>query len=128
MGAAALRRQRRHRLRAPNDSIPSPLIPAAPRLPLAHNGGTHPALCGTGIRITDPGEVRDGLARALAMPGPVLVDVVTDPNALSMPPNITAQQIRGFAMAAGRTVLAGGVGKMLDLARSNLRNIRALEP
>lgn len=80
------------------------------------------------IRITDPGEVRDGLARGLAMSGPALVDVVTDPNALSMPPNITAQQIRGFAMAAGRTVLAGGVGKMLDLARSNLRNVRALRP
>jgi pyruvate dehydrogenase (quinone) len=62
------------------------------------------------------------------MSGPALVDVVTDPNALSMPPNITAQQIRGFAMAAGRTLLAGGVGKMLDLARSNLRNVRALEP
>ena len=80
------------------------------------------------IRITDPAEVRDGLARALDTSGPVLVDVVTDPNALSMPPSITVQQIRGFAMAAGRTVLAGGVGKMLDLARSNLRNVRALEP
>jgi len=78
------------------------------------------------IRITEPGDVRDGLTQALATSGPVLVDVVTDPNALSMPPNISAQQIRGFAMAAGRTVLSGGVGKMLDLARSNLRNIRAL--
>ncbi|HEY8340969.1 MAG TPA: pyruvate dehydrogenase [Egibacteraceae bacterium] len=78
------------------------------------------------VRITSPGEVRDGLADALATPRPVLVDVVTDPNALSLPPNVTVQQIRGFAMAAGRTVLAGGVGKMLDLARSNLRNVRGL--
>ena len=78
------------------------------------------------IRITQPGGVRDGLARALASSGPVLVDVVTDPNALSMPPHISVQQIRGFAMAAGKTVLAGGVGKMLDMARSNLRNVRAL--
>ncbi|MEX0657653.1 MAG: pyruvate dehydrogenase [Egibacteraceae bacterium] len=80
------------------------------------------------IRITRPEEVRDGLARALATAGPVLVDVVTDPNALSLPPNVTIQQIRGFAMAAGRTVLAGGVGKMVDMARSNLRNVRALDP
>lgn len=80
------------------------------------------------VRITKPGDVRDSLARALATPGPVLVDVVTDPNALSLPPNITVQQIRGFAMAAGRTVLAGGVGRMVDLARSNLRNVRAFEP
>jgi pyruvate dehydrogenase (quinone) len=78
------------------------------------------------IRITDPGEVRDGLAAALGSPRPVLVDVVTDPHALSLPPAVTAEQIRGFATAAGKTVLEGGVGKMLDLARSNLRNIRAL--
>ena len=78
------------------------------------------------VRVTDPHDVRGALSRALAAPGPYLVDVVTDPNALSMPPQVTAQQIRGFATAAAKTVLAGGVGKMLDMARSNLRNIRAL--
>ena len=78
------------------------------------------------IRITEPGDVREGLTQALTAAKPVVVDVVTDPNALSMPPNITVQQIRQFAMAAGKTVLAGGVGKMLDMARSNLRNVRAL--
>lgn len=77
-------------------------------------------------RITEPDQVRPGLEQALSSGRPMLVDVVTDPNALSIPPNITVQQIRGFAMAAGRTVLAGGVGKMLDMARSNLRNVRAL--
>ena len=55
-----------------------------------------------------------------------VVDVVTDPNALSLPPQITVKQIRGFATAVGKTVLAGGVGKMLDLARANLRNVRAI--
>ncbi|HVV24282.1 MAG TPA: pyruvate dehydrogenase [Pseudonocardiaceae bacterium] len=75
------------------------------------------------VRIEKPAEVRDGLADALAHRGPVLVDVVTDPNALSIPPHITAAQVKGFALAAGKVVLEGGVGKMLDLARSNLRNI-----
>ncbi|WP_210495722.1 pyruvate dehydrogenase [Patulibacter sp. SYSU D01012] len=79
-----------------------------------------------GVRIERPEDLRDGLARALATDGPVLVDVVTDPNALSMPPHVSTQQIRQFAMAAGKTVLAGGVGKMVDLARANLRNARAL--
>ncbi|MEV6209201.1 pyruvate dehydrogenase [Kitasatospora sp. NPDC051914] len=74
-------------------------------------------------RVTDPARVRDVLAEALERPGPALVDVVTDPNALSIPPRITAAQLKGFALAAGRTVLSGGVGKMIDLARSNLRNI-----
>jgi pyruvate dehydrogenase (quinone) len=78
------------------------------------------------VRIEQPGDLRAGLAQALAADGPYLVDVVTDPNALSMPPHVSAQQIRGFAMAAGKTVLGGGVGKMVQLARSNLRNARAL--
>jgi pyruvate dehydrogenase (quinone) len=75
------------------------------------------------LRIEKPGEVRDGLKEALAYRGPCLVDLVTDSNALSMPPHISPEQMKGFAFSAGRTVLDGGVGKMLDLARSNLRNI-----
>jgi pyruvate dehydrogenase (quinone) len=47
---------------------------------------------------------------------------VTDPDALSMPPHITGEQVKGFALAASKTVLAGGVGQMLELARANLRN------
>lgn len=75
------------------------------------------------IRVEKPGAVRQGLADALAHPGPVLLDVVTDPNALSLPPRITGAQVKGFALAVSRTVLSGGVGKMVQLARSNLRNI-----
>ncbi|MFI5528727.1 pyruvate dehydrogenase [Kitasatospora sp. NPDC051853] len=84
---------------------------------LARAAGLH------AVRVTDPAKVREALAEALSHPGPVLVDVVTDPNALSIPPHITAAQLKGFALAAGRTVLSGGVGRMIDLARSNLRNI-----
>jgi pyruvate dehydrogenase (quinone) len=76
-----------------------------------------------GIRVEKPGEVRSALREAFSHPGPVLVDVVTDPNALSIPPKITAGQITGFALSASRTVLNGGVGRMVQLARSNLRNI-----
>ncbi|QMU77495.1 pyruvate dehydrogenase [Streptacidiphilus sp. PB12-B1b] len=75
------------------------------------------------VRVTDPKQLRAALTEALAVPGPALVDVVTDPNALSIPPHITTAQLKGFALAAGRTVLSGGVGAMIDLARSNLRNI-----
>ncbi len=75
------------------------------------------------VRITDPARVREDLGAALAAKGPMLIDVVTDPNALSIPPHITGEQLQGFAMAASRTVLDGGVGTMIKLARSNLRNI-----
>lgn len=73
--------------------------------------------------VDDPSDVRAALRRALDHRGPALVDVRTDPNALSIPPHITAAQVRGFALAATRTVLDGGVGKMVELARSNLRSI-----
>ncbi len=75
------------------------------------------------IRVEEPGDVHDALAEALRGDGPALVEFVTDANALSMPPSITAEQIKGFALAASKIVLDGGVGKMVDLARSNLRNI-----
>ncbi|WP_246958265.1 pyruvate dehydrogenase [Brachybacterium sp. Marseille-Q7125] len=75
------------------------------------------------VRITDPKKLKKQMAQALASPGPVLIDVVTDPDALSMPPHITSQQIRGFATASTKVLLGGGVGKMLDMAASNLRNI-----
>jgi pyruvate dehydrogenase (quinone) len=75
------------------------------------------------VRVTDPAKIRDALEWALADPGPALVDVVTDPNALSLPPKINTDQVKGFTLAAGKIVLGGGVGRMIDMARSNLRNI-----
>jgi pyruvate dehydrogenase (quinone) len=70
---------------------------------------------------------RWGLEDALKYPGPALVDLVTDPNALSIPPHITGTQMAGFALAATKIVLDGGVGQMLEMARANLRNIPGAE-
>ncbi|MCU1620522.1 MAG: poxB [Modestobacter sp.] len=75
------------------------------------------------MRVEDPKDVRSTLEKGLAEPGPVLMEFVTDANALSIPPAITGEQIRGFAVSASKMVLGGGVGKMVDLARSNLRNV-----
>lgn len=87
--------------------------------------GAIASACGLhAITVTESAHVRPALAEAFAHPGPSLVDVRTDPNALSLPPHITGQQVRGFALAATRTVLDGGVGRMVDLARSNARNIK----
>src|SRR5262249_55101064 len=48
-----------------------------------------------GLRVEDPAQVRPALERALRSTGPVLVDVVTDPNVLSMPPKATIRQAEG---------------------------------
>jgi len=84
---------------------------------IANAAGIH------GVRVEQPVEVEAALVEALAHPGPALVDLVTDPDALSIPPHITAAQVKGFALGAGKVVLDGGVGKMVELARANLRNI-----
>ncbi|WP_037909556.1 pyruvate dehydrogenase [Actinacidiphila yeochonensis] len=75
------------------------------------------------VRVEKPKHLRAALKDAFRHKGPALVDVVTDPHALSIPPRITGEQISGFALSMGRTVLDGGVGKMVQLARSNLRNV-----
>ena len=77
------------------------------------------------VRVDQPKDVRAALQDALDHPGPALVDLVTDPNALSMPPHVSGTQVMGFALAATKVVLSGGVGRMLEMARSNLRNIPA---
>jgi pyruvate dehydrogenase (quinone) len=75
------------------------------------------------IWIEEPAALTDQLTEALAHPGPMLIDLVTDPNALSIPPHITRTQVKGFALSGGKIVLDGGVGKMIELARANVRNI-----
>ncbi len=75
------------------------------------------------FRVEKPEDIEPTLREALAYDGPCVVDVVTDPNALSIPPEISLEQVAGFTRAATRTVLEGGVGKMLGMAKSNLKNV-----
>ncbi|MFD0356484.1 pyruvate dehydrogenase [Streptomyces sp. NPDC127110] len=76
-----------------------------------------------GVRVEKPKQLTAALKDALRHKGPALVDVVTDPNALSIPPKISAEMVTGFALSASKIVLDGGVGRMIQMARSNLRNV-----
>ncbi|MFC9592406.1 pyruvate dehydrogenase [Streptomyces sp. NPDC056944] len=76
-----------------------------------------------GVRVEKPKHLAGALKDAFRHKGPALVDVVTDPNALSIPPKISADMVAGFALSASKIVLDGGVGRMLQMARSNLRNV-----
>lgn len=53
----------------------------------------------TGIRIEDPSDLRAGLTRAFATDGPVLVDVLTNPDEIAVPPQPTPGDAWGFAIA-----------------------------
>lgn len=75
------------------------------------------------VRVSDPARIEDVYREAFAHPGPSLVELITDPKALSIPPKITGSQILGFATAMSKVVLNRGAGEAVSMARSNLRNI-----
>ena len=53
----------------------------------------------TGIRVSEPAQLAEAVAEALAAPGPVLLDVLTNPEEISLPPKATAADAWGFAIA-----------------------------
>lgn len=60
-----------------------------------------------GVRVEKPKQLESALKDAFKHKGPALVDVVTDPNALSIPPKISAEMVTGFALSASKMVLDG---------------------
>ncbi len=52
-----------------------------------------------GVRVTDPSDVDDAVREALAHPGPVLLDVLTNPDEVAVPGKPTLAQGWGFAIA-----------------------------
>ena len=53
----------------------------------------------TGIRVEDPADLDTAVAAALALDGPVLLDVLTNPEEIALPPKATASDAWGFAIA-----------------------------
>lgn len=76
-----------------------------------------------GERVTEPSRLRGALQEAFAYNGPALIEVMTDPNALSLPPEIRSGQVIGFATAMSKIVLNRGAGEAVAMATSNMRNI-----
>lgn len=74
-------------------------------------------------RVEHADELPDAVAEILAHDGPALLDVVTERQELSIPPAITAEQVKGFTLYALRTVLSGRGDELLDLARANVRQL-----
>ena len=73
-----------------------------------------------GIRLTNPADVDDGIADALAHDGPVLVDAVVARTELAMPPSITFEMAKGFSLYMVKAVMNGRTDEIIDLAKTNL--------
>lgn len=80
------------------------------------------AMGAKGIRIEEPGDLREGLAVALAhKDGPVVVDVVVDPFALSLPAHVPFHVAGNFTLSFAKQVLSG---KMDSVIKTMERNVR----
>jgi pyruvate dehydrogenase (quinone) len=75
-----------------------------------------------GVRIENPADLTSGLKKALQHSGPALIDVVTDPNALSIPSHADREQAVGFALAMGKLVLSGHIDEVVATIEGNIRH------
>lgn len=78
----------------------------------------------TGFDVHEPEEVLPTLINAFGIDGPVLVNVMTDPNALAMPPKIEFSQMFGFAESMMKLLLNGRTKDVIDTINSNFKHIR----
>jgi len=76
-----------------------------------------------GITINDPGEVKSGLEKAFLQEGPVLVNILTDPNALAMPPKLEFDQLKGMAEYIGKMMLCGRMDEVFKIISSNYKHL-----
>lgn len=77
-----------------------------------------------GFKAGTPEEVRGALIKAFAAEGPALVNIMTDPNALAMPPKAELDQIRGFALSMTKLMLSGRMDEVIDTIKSNYKHIK----
>jgi pyruvate dehydrogenase (quinone) len=73
-----------------------------------------------GERVAHPDDLETALVGAFEHDGPALVEVMVARQELSVPPTITPEQIKGFALYATRTILSGRGDELVDLAETNI--------
>ena len=78
----------------------------------------------TGFNVSNPEEVLTTLLNAFELDGPVLVNIMTDPNALAMPPKIEFGQMVGFAQSMYKLLINGRSQEVIDTINSNFKHIR----
>jgi pyruvate dehydrogenase (quinone) len=82
------------------------------------------AMGAKGIRIEEPGDVREGLAAALAYKdGPVVVDAVVEPFALSLPSHVPLHTVTGFTMSVAKQVWNGKMDEVIKMIERNVELI-----
>ena len=76
--------------------------------------------------VENPLELEATLKEAFAYSGPVLVNVLTDPNALSMPPKVDFSQMKGFAETMGKLMINGHTAEVIEIAKSSMKYLKEI--
>lgn len=76
-----------------------------------------------GFTARTPREARTAIGMALATEGPALVNILTDPNALAMPPKATFDQMKGFAVSMTKMMFNGKADEVIAIIKSNYKHI-----
>lgn len=79
-----------------------------------------------GMNVHKPEEVWNAVEFALAHPGPILLNVFTNPNALAMPPKVDFDQMVGMAKSMSKLMLGGKMQEVLDTIKSNYKHLKEL--
>jgi pyruvate dehydrogenase (quinone) len=73
-----------------------------------------------GIRVENPRELSGCLETAFLHEGSVLIDAVTNPNALALPPKIDVKEIAGYGLYVAKQTLHGHLFESIDDLKGNL--------
>lgn len=79
-----------------------------------------------GITISDPDHLELLLKETFLHDGPVLVNVMTDPNALAMPPKVEFKMMKGMALSMTKLMLGGKFDEVLDTVKSNYKHLKSI--
>ena len=78
------------------------------------------AMGAKGMRLESPADVKDALGEALAYRnGPVVVDAMVDPDALSLPSHVPFHTVKGFTLSIAKQVLAGRLDSVIETLKRN---------
>jgi pyruvate dehydrogenase (quinone) len=84
------------------------------------------AMGAKGIRLEDPADVEDALREALVhKDGPVVVDAVVDPYALSIPSQIPGHVAGGFTLSAWKQIVTGHAELVIEEVTHNLSLVKS---
>jgi pyruvate dehydrogenase (quinone) len=73
-----------------------------------------------GFRVEGEDDLRGAVSSALRHSGPALVDVVTNPNALALPPKVAAKEVAGYGLYVAKQTLHGRLFESIDELKGTL--------